>query len=87
MQNKSEHKKKLEKQRQILIHRIQEINKKQDELMLKNILLNARKEELKLKSDILQKLIIKMSVETAFPQQILEGPYKSIPMPVTLYLN
>lgn len=87
MQNKSERKKKLEFQRQFLLHQIREIGRQEDRLLLANILLDARKEELILRQEILEKLIRKVTEEIEFPTQRVDKPIKGIATPVILSLN
>jgi len=87
MENKSERKRKLEQQRLILIHRIKEIDKHQDELLLKSLLLDVRKEELQLKSQALEQLINQMVAESRMAIQRVKGPLKMMPDPITLFMN
>lgn len=87
MQNQSERKKKLEQQRLILINRIKDIDKYQDELMLRGILLNAYKDELRLKSQVLEQLINHTMAESTKVTQLLNGPFKMGPDNLTLYMN
>ena len=87
MQNKRDPKRKLEEQKQFISHQIEEIKKRQDELILKKLFFDVQKDELEFRKQVLEKLIAKRAYGQPDIHTQKIRSCGCLPVPEYLYLN
>jgi hypothetical protein len=87
MQNKRDPKRKLEEQKLFISHQIEEIKKRQDELILKKLFFDVQKDELEFRKLVLEKLIAKRAYGQPHVHKQKISGCSCLPLPEHLYLN